>query len=67
LPSAALLLSAVLVLQLEIHLEAQDLCLIHCRVILWLGKLAGEDLMISNTIHANLVSLFYTAVVQIRK
>jgi hypothetical protein len=52
---------------MEIHLEAQDLCLMHYRIILWPGKLAGEDLMISNTIHAHLVSLFYTAVVQIRK
>jgi hypothetical protein len=67
LPSDALLLSAVLVLHLEIHLEAQDLCLMHYRIILWPGKLASGDLMISNTIHAHLVSLFYTAVVQIRK
>lgn len=67
LPSAALLLSAVLVLHLEIHLEAQDLCLMHYRIILWPGKLAGGDLMIISTIHAHLVSLFYTAVVQIKK
>ncbi len=67
LPSAALLLSAVLVLHLEIPLEDHDLCLMHYRIILWPGKLAGGDLMISNTLHAHLVSLFNTAVVQIRK